>query len=154
MCPAEPISDPLAGIDLPAGCQKLDGRNALGYVRTRATPRADLDRMINQRQFMSALLHRVASPAVLLNPLRWYPMAHAATGALTVNKGDHIWDLARLAWALSGDITTTTVPIGDFTSGDSGSVVVWNSDAAGRLFAALTSDSPVPQDVLDAAQPG
>src|SRR6185437_2904431 len=60
VCPTEPINDPLAGIDLPAGCQKLDGRNALGYVRTRATPRADLDRMINQRQFMSALLHRVA----------------------------------------------------------------------------------------------
>ncbi len=150
MCPTEPISDPLAGIDLPAGCQKLDGRNALGYVRTRATPRADLDRMIHQRQFMSALLHRAASPAVLLNPLRWYPIAHAVTGALTLDAGDHIWDLARLAWALRGNITTTTVPIGEFTDNDSGSVVVWNRDAAGRLFAALASDSPVPQDVLDA----
>jgi len=154
MCPTEPINDPLAGIDLPAGCQKLDGRNALGYVRTRATPRADLDRMINQRQFMSALLHRAASPAVLLNPLRWYPMSQAATGAITVDAGAHIWDLARLAWALRGDMLTTTVPIGEFTGGDSGSVVVWNSDAAGRLFAALASDSPIPQDVLDAAQPG
>jgi LCP family protein required for cell wall assembly len=154
MCPAEPINDPLAGIDLPAGCQKLDGRNALGFVRSRATPRADLDRMIHQREFMSALLHRAASPAVLLNPLRWYPMAHAASGALTVNEGDHIWDLARLAWALRGDITTTTVPIGEFTGSDSGSVVVWDSDSAGRLFSALNSDSPIPQDVLDAAQPG
>ena len=152
MCPTEPISDPLAGIDLPAGCQKLDGRNALGYVRTRATPRADLDRMINQRQFMSALLHRAASPSVALNPLRWYPMAHAAADALTVDAGDHVWDLARLAWALRGDITATTVPIGEFTGGDSGAVVVWDSDAASRLFEALASDSPVPQDVLDAAQ--
>ena len=107
MCPTEPIVDPLAGIDLPAGCQKLNGRNALGYVRTRATPRADLDRMVNQRAFMSALLHRAASPAVWLNPLRWYPMAHAATGAVTVGQDDHIWDLARLAWALRGDVTTT-----------------------------------------------
>ena len=49
MCPTEPVSDPLAGIDLPAGCQTLDGRNALGFVRSRATPRADLDRMVNQR---------------------------------------------------------------------------------------------------------
>jgi LCP family protein required for cell wall assembly len=154
MCPAEPISDPLAGIDLPAGCQKLDGRNALGYVRTRATPRADLDRMINQRRFMSALLHRAASPTVLLNPLRWYPMAHAATRALTVDAGVHIWDLARLALALRGNVTTTTVPIGEFTGSDSGSVVVWNSDAARQLFAALASDSPVPQDVLDAGDPG
>jgi len=69
MCPPEPISDPLAGIDLPAGCQKLDGPNALGYVRTRATARADLDRMVNQRQFMSTLMHRAASPTVVLNQI-------------------------------------------------------------------------------------
>ena len=150
VCPAEPISDPLAGIDLPAGCQKLDGRNALGYVRSRATARADLDRMVNQRQFMSELLHRAASPAVVLNPLRWYPMAHAAADSLTIDSGAHVWDLARLAWALHGDITTTTVPIGEFTGSDSGSVVVWNTDVANQLFSALKSDTPVPQDVLDA----
>ncbi|MDT5018298.1 MAG: hypothetical protein QOD39_4458 [Mycobacterium sp.] len=150
MCPTEPINDPLAGIDLPAGCQKLNGRNALGYVRTRATPRADLDRMVNQRAFMSALLHRTASPAVLLNPLRWYPMAHAATGAITVGQGDHIWDLARLLWSLRGTVTTTTVPIGEFSGSDSGSVVVWDNDVADQLFSALGSDSPVPKDVIDA----
>jgi LCP family protein required for cell wall assembly len=153
MCPTEPISDPLAGIDLPAGCQKLDGRNALGFVRTRATPRADLDRMIHQRELMSALLHRAVSPSVLLNPLRWYPMAHAVTGSLSVDQGDHIWNLARLGWALHGSITTTTVPIGEFTGSDSGSVVVWDSEAVGRLFGALAADDPVPQDVLDVAKP-
>jgi LCP family protein required for cell wall assembly len=140
MCPTEPISDPLAGIDLPAGCQKLDGRNALGYVRTRATPRADLYRMINQRQFMSALLHRAASPAVLLNPLRWYSMAHAVSGALTVDAGDHIWDLARLAWALHGDVTTTTVPIGELPAATPVGVM-WEQRRRGQLFAALASDS-------------
>jgi LCP family protein required for cell wall assembly len=150
MCPTEPIDDPLAGINLPAGCQELDGRSALGFVRTRATPRADLDRMVNQRAFMSALLHRTASPVVWLNPLRWYPMAHAATGAVTIDDGDHIWDLARLLWSLNGNVTTTTVPIGEFTGGDSGSVVVWNTDVAAELFTALGSDAPVPQDVLDA----
>jgi LCP family protein required for cell wall assembly len=150
ICPAEPIDDPLAGINLPAGCQELDGRSALGYVRTRATPRADLDRMVNQRAFMSALLHRAASPAVWLNPLRWYPMAHAATGAVTVDQQDHVWDLVRLAWALHGDVTTTTVPIGEFSDGDSGSIVVWNSESADELFAAMRSDAPVPQDVIDA----
>ena len=44
--------------------------------------------------------------------------------------------------------------LGEFTGSDSGSVVVWDSDKAGRLFAALNSDAPIPQDVLDAAQPG
>ncbi len=154
MCPTEPISDPLAGIDLPAGCQELDGRTALGYVRTRATPRADLDRMVNQRTFMSTLMHRAASPSVFLNPLRWYPMANAVGDSLTVDSGAHVTDLARLAWALRGDVTTTTVPIGEFTDSDSGSVVIWDEDLAAQLFAALKADAPVPQHVLDAAEVG
>ena len=128
MCPVEPINDPLAGINLPAGCQKLDGRNALGYVRTRATPRADLDRMINQRLFMSALLHRAASPSVWLNPWRWYSVPSAAADALTVDRGDRVWDLARLGWALHASTTEVTVPIDEFTDADVGSVVVWNHE--------------------------
>ncbi|AKN15750.2 transcriptional regulatory protein [Mycobacterium haemophilum DSM 44634] len=152
VCPAEPVTDPLAGLDLPAGCQQLDGRNALGYVRTRATPRADLDRMVNQRQFMSALLHRATSPAVWLNPWRWYSVPQAAADALTVDQGDHVWDLARLGWALGGSPTTLTVPIGEFTTNDAGSVVVWNHDAARELFDTLASDIPVPASAVDGPQ--
>ncbi|WP_369827708.1 LCP family protein [Mycobacterium sp. E2989] len=144
VCPTAPLNDPLAGIDLPAGCQKLNGRNALGYVRTRDTPRADLDRMVNQRQFVAALLRAAASPAVWLNPWRWYSVPRALADALTVDRGDHVWDLARLGWGLHGSPTTLTVPIGEFTSGDAGSVVVWNHDEASRLFEALASDGPVP----------
>ncbi|WP_264060836.1 LCP family protein, partial [Mycolicibacterium psychrotolerans] len=153
VCPTEPISDPLAGIDLPAGCQHVDGRQALGFVRSRATPRADLDRMANQRAFMSTLVQRAVSPSVLLNPLRWYPMASAAADTVTVDDGDHIWDLARLGWALRGDMQNITVPIGEFGENGSGSIVVWDSDAAQQLFSALASDAPIPQDVLDAANP-
>jgi LCP family protein required for cell wall assembly len=149
MCPTAPIDDPLAGIDLPAGCQKLNGRTALGYVRTRDTPRADLDRMVNQRQFVSALLHRAASPAVWLNPFRWYSVPRALVGALTVDRGDHVWGLARLGWALHGSPTTMTVPIGELTTGDAGSVVVWDHQAAGKLFEALASDAPVPAAALN-----
>ena len=154
MCPAEPISDPLAGIDLAAGCQKLNGRNALGYVRTRATARADLDRMVNQREFLSALLHRAASPAVWLNPLRWLSLRSSVTAALTVDSGAHVWDLVRLGWALRGSPVTTTVPIEGSSVTDLGDVVEWNSDAASRLFAALSADEPVPQDVLESQPTG
>ena len=155
MCPAEPITDPFAGIELPAGCQKLDGRNALGYVRTRATPRADLDRMVNQRQFMSALLHRAASPRRRAEPAALVPDGERRRRLADGRLGrPHVTDLARLAWALRGDITTTTVPIGEFTGSDSGSIVVWDEDVADELFAALKSDTPVPQDVLDAGAAG
>lgn len=147
-CPDHPINDPLAGIDLPAGCQQLDGRNALGYVRTRATPRADLDRMVNQRQFMSALLHRAQNPAVWLNPFRWYTVPRAAAGALTVDRGAHVWDLARLGWALHDRTITTTVPIGEFATSAAGSVVIWDHDAARELFGALAFDAPLPAAAL------
>ncbi|MCX2933476.1 LCP family protein [Mycobacterium sp. CVI_P3] len=150
VCPAAPIDDPLAGINLPAGCQTLDGRAALGYVRSRATPRADLDRMVHQREFMAAVMHRATSPVVWVNPWRWYAVPHAAVESLTVDNADHVWDLAALGWALHGSTTEITVPIGEFTSSDSGSVVVWDSDAADQLFHALRTDSAIPQQVLDA----
>jgi LCP family protein required for cell wall assembly len=144
MCPTAALRDPLAGIDLPAGCQTLDGRTALGYVRTRDTPRADLDRMVNQRQFLSALLARAAGPDVWLNPWRWYAVPRAAADALTVDRADHAWDLARLGWALHGSKTALTVPIGQFTTSDAGSVVVWDHEEAAKVFEALASDAPVP----------
>ena len=150
MCLPEPIADPLAGIDLPAGCQRLNGRNALGYVRSRATPRSDLDRMSHQRDFVSAMLRRAESPAVWLNPLRWYGTSHALVAALSVESEGHVWNLAQLGWALRAVGTAVTVPIGEFTDNDSGSVVVWDSAAAAALFDALRSDSPIPQSVLDA----
>ncbi|WP_420329812.1 LCP family protein [Mycolicibacterium aromaticivorans] len=149
VCPANPIDDPLAGITLPAGCQTLDGSKALGYVRTRATPRADLDRMVHQREFMAAVMHRASSPLVWLNPWRWYSVPDAAVGSLTVDTGDHVWDLAQLGWALHGSTTAITVPIGEFTGNEVGSVVVWDSDAAGQLFQALRTDSAIPKSVLD-----
>lgn len=149
LCPVDPINDPLAGIDLPAGCQTLNGPNALGYVRTRATPRADLDRMIHQREFMSALLHRAGNPWVWLNPWRWYSVPHAALSALTVDSGAHVWSLAALGWGLHGSTQTLTVPIGEFTVNEVGDVVVWDSNSAGALFDALRTDSAIPQEVLD-----
>lgn len=149
ICPAEPIDDPLAGIALPAGCQNVDGPTALGYVRSRATPRADLDRMVHQREFMAAMLHRGTSPWVWLNPWRWYAVPHAAVGALTVDQGTHVWNLALLGWALHGDVAALTIPIGEFTGNESGAVVVWNSETADELFEALRTDAPIPQSVID-----
>lgn len=149
VCLPEPLDDPLAGIALPAGCQTLRGPEALGYVRSRATPRADLDRMAHQRQFMAALLDRAGSPAMWLNPWRWYAVPHAAISALTVDWDSHVWNLAQLGWALRGAAGSLTVPIGEFIWNDSGSVAIWDSEAANTLFDALRTDSPIPQMVLD-----
>ena len=151
MCPTEPVSDPLAGIELPAGCQKLDGRSALGFVRTRATPRADLDRMANQREFMSALMHRSASPAVLREPAAVVP-----DGPRGRRRRDRRRRRARLG---SGPTGVGAAWHGHHHHRADRRVhrerlrvrwCVWNSDAASRLFEALAADDAVPADVLDA----
>ena len=149
VCPPEPISDPLAGIDLPAGCQTLRGPEALGYVRTRATEKADLNRMINQREFMSTMLGRAASPLVWLNPWRWYTVPHALVAAMYVDAGAHVWDLGRLALGLVGSEVRLTIPVGEITENEVGSVVLWNSDSASALFEALRTDTAIPQQVYD-----
>lgn len=143
LCPEEPVDDPLAGLTLPAGCQRLAGSAALGFVRSRATPRADLDRMAHQRLFLSALLARIADPLVWLNPVRWYAVPHAAAQAVTVDAGTGVVDLARLGWALHGATTMMTVPIGEFTETDAGDAVVWDHSQAARLFDELSRDAPV-----------
>ncbi len=150
ICPADPIDDPLAGINLAAGCQMMNGPTALGYVRSRATARADLDRMIHQREFMSALLHRASNPLVWLNPRRWYAVPQAVVAALGVDVDTHVWDLARLGWVLRGGITAITVPVGEMTGNEVGSVVIWDSAASGELFDALRGDTAIPQSVFDA----
>ncbi|WP_442941902.1 LCP family glycopolymer transferase [Nocardia sp. NBC_00416] len=147
VCVPQAINDPLAGIDIPAGCQELNGPEALGFVRSRATALADIDRMNNQRLFLSALLEKATSPTTLANPFALWPMLSDTAGSLTVDSGDHIWDLARLAWALRGDTLATTVPVGGFADTDSGNVLLWAKPDASRFFEALANGDPIPADL-------
>ena len=47
------------------------------------------------------------------------------------------------------DPSTLTVPVGEMTYNEAGSVVMWDSSAAEALFEALRSDGPIPQQVFD-----
>ena len=137
ICVAEPIDDPLANINLQPGCQTMDGATALGYVRTRATAQGDLDRVARQREFMTTLVERVLSPGVLLNPFRMARLLWVSPALLTVDSGDHVWNLARIVLALRGGLETETVPIGGFTDTEVGNVVLWDDAEAEALFARL-----------------
>ncbi|WP_433197268.1 LCP family protein [Nocardia sp. CA-107356] len=148
VCVPKAIDDPLAGIDLQAGCQRLDGPQALGFVRSRATALADIDRMNNQRLFMAALLKKATGAGTLSNPFTLWPLARDTAKSLKVDKGDHIWNLGQLGWALRGDTVTTTVPIGGFTDTDSGNVLLWDKQRAGQFFDDIAKDQPIPEDLL------
>ncbi len=153
ICVDKAINDPKAGLNLQAGCQKLNGAQALGYVRTRATANADLDRVQRQRQFLAALVSQSTKPLVLINPFRSIPLGSNAVDSLTVDNGTHIWSVARLGLAmrsLSGSSgVTATVPIASTgpVSGV-GDVVNWDRANALRLFEALDKDDKVPDDLV------
>jgi LCP family protein required for cell wall assembly len=149
MCIDRDMNDPMTGINIKAGCQTLDGRNALGFVRMRyssATPRSDLDRVANQRKFIGALVSQIASPGTLLNPFSFFPLLSSAPGALSMDSGDHVHNLAGLAIAMrgisSGGVLTGTVPVTD------GSATHWDKTKSTQLFDALKNDTDVPNGVL------
>ncbi|MGX4710685.1 MULTISPECIES: LCP family protein [Rhodococcus] len=149
VCLPQAIDDPLAGISLPAGCQELTGPQALGFVRTRATALADLDRMNNQRLFMSALLSKATGLSTLLNPVRMWSLASGVAGSLRVDEGDHMWHLARLGWAMRGETVTATVPVGGFQDVSGiGNVLVWDRSRAVPFFDALARDEQIPPELL------
>ncbi|MDN3023004.1 LCP family protein [Streptomyces sp. S.PB5] len=93
ICLDEPIHDKAAKLRLPAGRVSLDGEQALGYVRARKSlgDGSDTDRMDRQQRFLGALVNKVQSNDVLLNPAKLYPVLDAATSSLTTDP-----DLASL----------------------------------------------------------
>ncbi|MBW4717448.1 LCP family protein [Saccharothrix obliqua] len=153
MCIKEPMNDPLAGLDLQAGCQELDGAQALGYVRTRAFATADLQRVQNQREFLAALSDKATSFGTLANPFRAFPLLFSATDSTSIADGDHLHHLVGMAFGMGGGVDNVTVPVGATpTVPGAGSVVQWDRENALRLFGALEKDEPVPADLVK--QPG
>ncbi|GAA0506865.1 LytTR family transcriptional regulator [Saccharopolyspora subtropica] len=149
MCLDQQMHDDKTGQTLPAGCQELDGAQALTFVRMRyssATPRSDLDRVANQRRFIGALASEASSFGTLVNPFATYQLADAGASALTMLESDGLGDLLSLAWAMrgisSGEVVTTTVPVTDSSAHQ------WHKQRASELFDALSTDAPVPEDVI------
>ena len=147
MCLDQPLHDPKAGLDLPAGCQTLNGRQALGLVRTRAFPNADLERVVNQRKFLSALVSKAMSPSTILNPFKFWPFVSGAVSSLTVDNGDHIWHLGYLGWKLHSDPITTTTPTGGPIQTDDGDSLAFGDNTT-RFFDYIARDQTVPSDLL------
>lgn len=138
MCLDEPLEDPMAGINLQAGCQELDGPTALGYVRSRyASAQGDLDRVERQRKFLAALSKKIKSPGTLLNPFKNLKVADALSANMTVNEDDHVWNLASLGLAIAGGATQETVPIAGYENTYAGNVALWDDAGAEEMFAKL-----------------
>jgi LCP family protein required for cell wall assembly len=146
MCPSEAMNDPLAGLDVQAGCQEMDGATALAYARTRAGPTGDLGRVQRQRELIAAIAKEAVSPATLLNPFQAFPLASSAGGAVAADDGAGPVDLARFALGMraiaGGDALTLTVPVADTSRRtDAGVVVDWDDARAEQVFQAIRANA-------------
>ena len=147
MCLKAPMKDPKAGLNLKAGCQTLNGDQALGFVRTRAFAEGDLQREQDQRVLLKGILSKMTSAGTLANPFAVVPAANGAAGAITVDQGTGLSQLVSVAFALR-DPVTTTVPFGQFANTAVGSVVEWNTTAAKQFFSDLGHDQALPKDLI------
>ena len=155
MCVPHRVHDRASGLHLKAGCQTLDGAQALAYVRDRHTfAQQDLQRVQDQRIFLRALLRKMTSPGTALNPFAAVPAAFGATGALQVDNGTHLYQLLQVALALR-DPETTTVPIANANyPTNAGDAVLWDNARANRLFHDLNHDQAVPKGLLTGSHLG
>ena len=149
ICLKTAINDSYSGVKLSAGCHNLNGDQALSFVRDRHSfATQDLQRIQDQRAFLSALLKKATSPGVYLDPFTALPFGSTAASSMSVDTGTSLLDLVHAASALR-DPETGTVPIADSnyqtSAGDS---VLWNKTQATELFNALKNNSAIPKGVL------
>ncbi|WUO56920.1 LCP family protein [Streptomyces sp. NBC_00280] len=148
VCLAKPVDDREARLRLPAGRVTLDGEQALGYVRARKSlgNGSDTARMDRQQRFLGALVNKVQSDEVLLNPVKLYPLLDAATSSLTTDPA--LASLRGLYELVRGvrDIPTErvqflTVPRESYAYDANRDQLV--EPDAGRLFERLRTDAPI-----------
>lgn len=154
VCVAGDISDPHTGLHLTAGEHTLQGVEALQFLRIRhgIGDGSDLGRISNQQQFMSSMVRKLQSGAVLSNPATLLDLAttaisQARQGQLVLSSGlTNPTLMVQIAMAVKDvpyeDIVFVQYPT-RYASGDGASRVLPVKEAATVLFDALKANQPL-----------
>jgi hypothetical protein len=113
VCLKDAVYEPLSGADFPPGWQKLDGPQALSFVRQRHDlPRGDLDRVTRQQAVMASLAHEVISSKTLSSPATLNRLQEAVQRSVVLSDGWDIMDFAeQLQKLAAGSVAFATIPI-------------------------------------------
>ncbi|MCF3174095.1 LCP family protein [Streptomyces sioyaensis] len=150
ICTVRPLRDSYTGLALPVGKSQLNGGQALQYVRSRHIDgSADLGRMQRQQRFLAALIHKITSSGVLMNPIRFRDVADTMLRSVRADSGFGAGDLVDLGQAMRGFSPSssefTSVPLASTaqTVPGVGSTVRWDPVQAPKLFQAIREDKPL-----------
>ncbi|WP_396934292.1 LCP family protein [Mycolicibacterium sp.] len=113
VCLKDAVYEPLSGADFPAGWQKLNGPQALSFVRQRHDlPRGDLDRVTRQQTVMASLAHEVISSKTLSSPATLGRLQDAVQRSVVISDGWDIMDfIEQLQKLAAGNVAFATIPI-------------------------------------------
>ncbi|WP_449479577.1 LCP family glycopolymer transferase [Streptomyces rochei] len=147
VCVEKAVDDPKSHLKLPAGESKVEGEQALAFVRTRHAfgNEGDLDRIKVQQQFLGSLMRKMASGDTLTSPTKLVKLAEAATKALTVDKPiGNVGTLKDIALELkkvpTKNITFMTVPVIDNPAEPKPVTVVLKPGTAEQVFSTIRND--------------
>ncbi|MBB5123005.1 LytR family transcriptional regulator [Streptomyces eurocidicus] len=148
VCLGKDIDDPKSHLKLSKGRHKIEGEDALAFVRTRHSVgfESDLDRIKLQQQFLSSMIREMKSDDTFTNPKKLYDLGDAATKSLTVDTGiGSVSNLTKLAKDLSRvnikNISFVTVPVKDNPAeGKNHKTVVLDKTKSDPLFAMVRDD--------------
>ncbi|WP_231497283.1 LCP family protein [Arthrobacter sp. MA-N2] len=89
VCVSDAVYDPDSGLRLPQGTSKVQGEQALAFLRTRHGfgDGSDLGRIQAQQGFLSSLTRKIKSDGTLSNPQSLLSIADVVTKNLTVDDG-------------------------------------------------------------------
>lgn len=116
VCTTEAIDDKNAHLQLSPGRHRLDGTQALAYVRARKSigDGSDLGRITRQQAFLSSVAQEATSSQLLVQPARLFSFLDAATKSLTTDPGFGLGTMKDLAESVRGiglkNIEFLTVP--------------------------------------------
>lgn len=150
VCLTEAIDEPVengAGIQLPAGVQVVDGKNALGLMRARYSlaDGSDLRRIDRQQELISITIDQITDMNLITDLPALYKVLNAATSSLRMDPGlSDLDSLVTLSTSLSSmgsqNVSFVTVP---YESTPDGNRVQW-TESANELWSAIINDTGWP----------
>lgn len=146
ICLSEPANDEAAGLHLEAGCQVLDGQQALALARARKSlgDGSDISRIGRQQQMVEAIMSKALSLNIVSNLPTLYGVLNDVTENIDVSPSlGSITYLGGLAYSLRGlsldNVHFVTMPF--IPEGNR----VRPAPAATDVWEAIRNDQPLPE---------
>jgi LCP family protein required for cell wall assembly len=159
VCVPEEVNDDIGHIHLPEGTYKVNGNQALDYVRVRhdiGAANGDIGRMKRQQAFIAAMVEKVVSKGTLANPVRLIRFLDAATKSLTTDpEFANLRELASLGTSLKNigldNVQFITVPNQPWP--EDPNRLQWAPEA-NEVWRKIRFDKPLGRFAADAVTPG